>query len=264
MAKEYVLNTNAQARSRLDLQHQFYAEASVGLLARAGVSSGMSGLEIGCGSGAMTLELARIVGNKGQLLATDFSPDQVHATALRCAGFPQVRTQVANVLQLDQIDQTFDFIYCRMVLHHLPLTNQALKQMQARLKPGGLMIIEEPSLFDSVICQPQAAAIGQWAALVQACFDRNQKDYQIAYTMPQRLANIGMQIVHLGVHEPLLWMPDQKQIYPLSLADISGQLLELNLLCPAELDQLSNALMTLVHDETILSWIRMHHVIARR
>lgn len=68
MPSTYILNTNDKARERLSLQHQLYAKSSLDLLSEVGPSAAMTALEIGCGSGDMTLELAKLIGREGSLL----------------------------------------------------------------------------------------------------------------------------------------------------------------------------------------------------
>ncbi|MFO9151053.1 methyltransferase domain-containing protein [Legionella pneumophila serogroup 1] len=93
MTSTYILNTNDKARERLSLQHQLYAKNSLDLLAEIGFPRKMTALEIGCGSGDMTLELAKLIGPEGTLLTMDLSPDQLDYTQQRTRAY----SNIANV-----------------------------------------------------------------------------------------------------------------------------------------------------------------------
>ncbi|HTI49332.1 MAG TPA: hypothetical protein VL475_00220, partial [Planctomycetaceae bacterium] len=58
----YILQGGVEGRERLRLLARVMNPTSIDLLERAGLQSGMSCLDIGCGGGDMTLEIARLVG----------------------------------------------------------------------------------------------------------------------------------------------------------------------------------------------------------
>ncbi len=263
MGSNYFLSTNDQARERLTLQHQLYVKSSVNLLHEAGIRPGMKGLEIGCGAGDMTRELARLLAGEGSLLATDYSEEQVAYVEKNTCDFENIRYKVWDVNQLSELNETFDFIYCRMVLHHLVDASAAMLQMKKCLNPGGVILCEEPSLFDSVICYPESQALRQFVHYVQNSFIRNAKDYKIAYKMEQEFKALGLNILHHGLFEPLLTTADEKMIYAMALNDISNQLIASNSADREDINALSKKLIELAKSDTSLSWIRMHQVIAK-
>ncbi|WP_367606770.1 class I SAM-dependent methyltransferase [Legionella sp. W05-934-2] len=263
MSTSYILNTNEKARQRLSLQHQLYVDSSLELLHKAGIEKGMTGLEIGCGAGDMTKELSRLVGNNGNILTIDFSPEQIAYVKKLTHDLTNIRYKVWDVNQISQLDETFDFIYCRMVLHHLSNASHAIGEMKKCLNPGGVVICEEPSIFESAVCYPESKDQQQFVNYVQSCFSQNNKDYKIAFRMEQEFRNVGMQITAHGLYEPLLTTRDEKMIYPMALDDITSQLLDSKLTTKKDVDNLLSNLIELAKSETTLSWIRMHQVVAK-
>ncbi|MEX3909971.1 class I SAM-dependent methyltransferase, partial [Paraburkholderia sp. BR14319] len=89
----YIIKTDDSARLRLGIQSRLYEQSSVDLISRAGTLRGRKILEVGCGSGAMTLNLARAVGHQGTVTAIDNSPAQLDASRelVRENGFKNVR-----------------------------------------------------------------------------------------------------------------------------------------------------------------------------
>lgn len=263
MSEDYILNTNEQARDRLTLQHQLYAESSINLLHQAGITKGMKGLEMGCGSGAMTIELAKLIGNEGQLLAVDLSQDQINHVKSLTKGFNTIQFKLWDVNHLSDLGEQFDFIYCRMVLHHVADAHSVILQMKNCLKPGGLIICEEPSIFNSTFCSPPSNAYDQFTQLARACFTKNKRDFEIGHRLEQEFLSCNLEILHHSLFQPLLRSPNQKAIYFMALDDLTPQLLELKLATQEVIEELSKQLKTLSHSSSTISWIRMHQVIAR-
>ena len=264
MTDTYILNTNDNARARLDLQHELYAESSTDLLRLAGLSTGMKGLEIGCGSGAMTVEIAKLIGSQGDLLSIDLSEDQINYAQKITSDYPSIRFKQCDVNELTSLEEQFDFIYCRMVLHHLADAKYAILQMQKCLKPGGVVICEEPSIFDSTFCYPPSLAYETFVEFVRACFRENKRDFEIAHRLGQEFTDCNFEILHHSLFQPLLTSSDEKKIYAMALTDIRPQVIELALADSHKIDDLYNKLIKLANSDATMTWIRMHRVIAKK
>lgn len=71
--REYVLGTNDEELTRLGFQHRVWGEHAFALWNRAGFAPGQTILDAGCGPGFATLDLARLVGPRGRIIAVDHS-----------------------------------------------------------------------------------------------------------------------------------------------------------------------------------------------
>ncbi|WP_298622777.1 bifunctional 2-polyprenyl-6-hydroxyphenol methylase/3-demethylubiquinol 3-O-methyltransferase UbiG [uncultured Legionella sp.] len=262
MSANYILNTNNQARDRLSLQHHLYARSSIKLVKDGGVSTGMTGLEIGCGSGEMTIELAKLVGVQGSLLAIDLSQDQLNHVQYMTRNYKNIRFKQWDVNYLSDLGEQFDFIYCRMVLHHVKDAYSAILQMKNCLKPGGIIICEEPSIFDSTFCSPPSKTYEQFTQWIRTCFTLNQCDFEIAHRLEQECASANFKVKQHTLFQPLLRTAKEKQIYSMALQDVTPQLIHLNIATQDEIDALSQDLLSLANSENTMTWIRMHQVIA--
>jgi SAM-dependent methyltransferase len=111
-------------------------EAMLGL---AGVAAGSRVLDVAAGAGEQTLTIARRVGERGFVLATDLSPALVQRARdhVGRAGHANVRLQVADAEQLPVADASFDTAVCRLGLMLLPDPLQGLKEMHRAVRPGG-------------------------------------------------------------------------------------------------------------------------------
>src|SRR5262245_18058264 len=71
--QEYVLGTNRDELVRLGLQHQLWARYAADAWERAGFGPGKKLLDVGCGPGYASLDLAALVGTRGHVHAIDIS-----------------------------------------------------------------------------------------------------------------------------------------------------------------------------------------------
>ena len=116
-------------------------------LLKSGLKEGMAVLECGCGSGVMSSWVADQVGANGQLLAIDSSQEQlVSANKLSQDNEHNHVTFVhQDVYDIHELDQTFDLVYCRFILHHLERPREVITKMLALLKPGGIIHLKTDS-----------------------------------------------------------------------------------------------------------------------
>jgi arsenite methyltransferase len=94
-------------------------------------------LEIGCGGGFYTAEVARGVGPTGQVCAIDSSAEQIAAAQNRCAELAWVTCEVADAILLPYEEETFDVVYGVQVFEYMTPLDRALREVQRVLRPGG-------------------------------------------------------------------------------------------------------------------------------
>lgn len=101
-------------------------------------------LDVGCGPGTITLDLATRVA-PGTVAAIDRSPDVVAQAedARSSAGIPNITFEVGDVYDLDHADESFDVVHAHQVLQHLSDPVRALGEMKRVLRPGGLLAVRD-------------------------------------------------------------------------------------------------------------------------
>lgn len=73
MNKKYLLSTGESDYDRLSILSKLYNPLALYFLTDSGLKPGMTVLEIGCGSGHMACDIAKLVGPKGKVIAIDSS-----------------------------------------------------------------------------------------------------------------------------------------------------------------------------------------------
>ncbi|MCX5858871.1 MAG: methyltransferase domain-containing protein [Proteobacteria bacterium] len=144
---DYSFGVGREGAERLDLVNDVLGPYSRSFLLNAGLREGISVLEVGCGSGNMTVFLAEQVGPQGRVIAVDSSPQQIKIAGERCsrAGHRNVSFVCARAEALDLPGQRFDLACCRLVLMHLREPGSAVARMAGLLVPGGTLACEEPT-----------------------------------------------------------------------------------------------------------------------
>jgi ubiquinone/menaquinone biosynthesis C-methylase UbiE len=113
------------------------------------VRPGMTVLEPGPGMGFFTLELARLVGGGGKVVAVDIQPRMLAALARRAekAGLAdRVETRAARDggLGVTDLAGSVDFVLAFAMVHEVPSPETFFKELQTALKPGGSILLAEP------------------------------------------------------------------------------------------------------------------------
>src|SRR5437764_4846854 len=83
---DYVLGTHDEELARLGLQHRVWRSRALDAWRRAGFTAGQTLLDVGCGPGYATLDLAEIAGASGRVVALDKSArflDALRSAAVR-------------------------------------------------------------------------------------------------------------------------------------------------------------------------------------
>jgi SAM-dependent methyltransferase len=122
-------------------------------------------LDIGCGPGTITADLAALVPD-GQVTGVDHALgilDQARATAAE-RGLTNVDFAVADVHALDFPDDTFCVVHAHQVLQHVGDPVRALREMRRVTKPGGFIAVRD-SDYAAMTWYPASAGLDDWLDL---------------------------------------------------------------------------------------------------
>ncbi len=110
----------------------------------ARLKAGEAVLDVGCGTGDLTLRAARRVGAEGRAAGIDASPDMVKIARRKAARKGRdVDFRVAPIEDLPFADGEFDAALSSLMIHHLPddLKLRGLVEVRRVLKPGGRLVV---------------------------------------------------------------------------------------------------------------------------
>jgi SAM-dependent methyltransferase len=112
------------------------------LLARLGLVGGESVLEVGCGTGALTLPLAAAVGEHGSIVAIDISEPMLRVARQRVEerGLQRVTLQLGDAQVFAFERAAFDLATSRMGVMFFADPTTAFRNIGAAVKPGGRLV----------------------------------------------------------------------------------------------------------------------------
>lgn len=116
------------------------------LLSVAEPKAGETALDLACGTGALTLPLARALGEAGTLMSADLAAPMVSLAAAKpvLSGSAQPRFTLQDMLALGCLDAQFDLVTCSLAFQIVPDRPRALREAQRVLRPGGRLAFAVP------------------------------------------------------------------------------------------------------------------------
>jgi SAM-dependent methyltransferase len=144
---------------------------------------GQALLDVGCGPGTITVDLARLVA-PGLVVGLDAS-DEVIAQATahgEQTGVTNLRFEVGNLYALEYGDDAFDVIHVHQVLQHLTDPVAALVEFGRVLRPGGTLAVRE-SDYGAFTWAPTDPMLDRWLALYRDVTTHNGHDAYIGRSL---------------------------------------------------------------------------------
>jgi demethylmenaquinone methyltransferase/2-methoxy-6-polyprenyl-1,4-benzoquinol methylase len=110
---------------------------------RSRVLPGGRALDICCGTGMLTLELARAVGREGHVIGLDFSQNMLDIARQRVNRSPLqgiIDLVSGNAMSLPFEENSFDAVTVGWGLRNVPDIKTVVKEMERVVKPGGMVV----------------------------------------------------------------------------------------------------------------------------
>ncbi len=113
------------------------------------IKEGMTALDIGCGPGFFSIEMAKMVGTDGKVISADLQEGMLKKLSKKIKG-----TELEERIKLVKCDQDkiniserVDFILAFYMVHEVPDKNSFFNELKNVLKEKGEFLLVEPKLF---------------------------------------------------------------------------------------------------------------------
>ncbi|HXO82559.1 MAG TPA: class I SAM-dependent methyltransferase [Mycobacterium sp.] len=208
---------------------------------------GLSVLDVGCGPGTITVDLAARVA-PGRVTAVEMTSDALDLarTEAQTRGQSNIDFVTSDVHALDLPDDTFDIVHAHQVLQHVADPVQALREMRRVCKPGGVVAARDAD-YAGFTWFPQLPPLDRWLALYSAAARANGGEPDAGRRLLSWAQHAGFDdITPTGG----LWCfatPETRDWWGGMWADrivesaLSRQLVESNMATTVELDEISSA-----------------------
>ena len=131
------------------------------------IKEGMTVLEIGCGPGFFTIDLAQMVGESGRIIAADLQEGMLQKIREKIQGTELEERIILHKCEKNKIgvSEHIDFILLFYVVHEIPKKEDFFNQIETILKPNGLVLIVEPpfhvskSAFEETLKKARAVGL---------------------------------------------------------------------------------------------------------
>jgi SAM-dependent methyltransferase len=211
--REYVLGTNDAELTRLGFQHQVWSTDTTACWERAGFRRGATILDVGCGPGYATFDLADLVGPEGRVVAVDVSQRFVAHLRQQAAvrGVANIEARVEDLATLDRPPESVDGAFARWVMCFLPDPAAVIARVARALRPGASLAIMDYSHYEGFRVAPPSRAVERVFAVVADSFRAHGGNPNVGMDLPAHLTAAGLEVrgirplVRVGRPGTALW-----------------------------------------------------------
>ena len=195
--EEYIMGRTSKEYQRLRIQAKDWEEDTRRVLLKAGLSAGMSCLDIGCGPGEAMRLMGEIVGPEGSITGIDID-GKIGREALNV--LKTIANSQYSFLELDveSSDEVpggpFDFTFTRITLLHLKDSVEILRKMMKWTKPGGVVVAQEYDLESAWKVYPELDELAEAVQTFRTFLKKAGRDAQVGLKLPAHFIEAGLGI----------------------------------------------------------------------
>lgn len=246
--KDYVLGTHDDEIERLGLQHRVWRPKTTDAWQRAGFTAGQTLIDVGCGPGYATLDLAEIVGPAGRVVGIDRSRrflDYLESQQ-RIQGLGNVETieiDLDDAGLSDRLPRNADGAWCRWVFAFVQNPRALLERITGALKPGGKLVIYEYFDYSTWRLLPRSPAQEMFVAKVMEAWRATGGEVEIGLSIPAWLGDLGFAMESARPLIDIVGPGHYIWQWPRAFVDVGVERMrELGSITPEEADEVRNAL----------------------
>lgn len=186
-----VLGHSTSELDRILAQVHFWGDLTQQWLHHAGIARGMTVVDIGCGTGDVTLLLSRMVGEWGTVIGVDRSPEAIARAQQRArrAGVRNVRFEIADLFEYVP-QHPVDAVAGRFILMHLEDPATAIRHVAEWVKPGGMVLFQELNL-STAHSRPPMPLFWQMMTIINETFARADVHTDLGMELPYLFKRAG-------------------------------------------------------------------------
>ena len=248
----YYLATGSAGEKRLALLEEVYGPDAARIMREIGIPRVARVADLGCGTGNTLRWFAEQVGEGGAVTGIDLSVEQLAIARARAeeAGYRNIRVIEGSIYETGLPRDAFDVVHCRFVLCHLNRPMDALREMAAIARPGGLVIAFDIDLA-GIFSTPETPAFVRMREVFFARTSLRGADPRLGLKLPRMFLEAGLGAPETALVHPIHLRGERKRLWAYSLLEAGAYTVEQGICTQAELDRLAVDLAAIAADETI-------------
>lgn len=260
----YIISGGDEGASRLHVLSRAMMPASMRVLLRSGLAPGMAVLDLGCGSGDVTLEIAKAAGTEGRVVGIDMDEGVLfHARKASGDAGCDVEWRCSRAEALAE-EGAFDIAYARFLLSHLPDPRGVLLKMKRALKPGGWLVIEDIDIHNHCFW-PENPSFRRYIELYAEAGRRRGVDAGIGPGLAGMFVDAGLENIEVSISMPVFISGEGKSIARITLREIAEAVIASGLSTREEIESLIGELLAFERDpKSIQSTAQVFQVMGMR
>jgi SAM-dependent methyltransferase len=253
--KDYVLGTHDEEIERLSLQHRIWRPRALDAWRRAGFTTGQTILDLGCGPGYASLDLAEIVGSSGRVIAVDRS--RRFLDALEAAARVRKLSNI-EVHELDLDERALpvgsvDGAWARWIFAFVSRPRALLDRVASKLRPGGAFVAHEYFAYATWKLMPRLPELEELVRTVTESWRAGGGEPDIGLEIPVWLEEMGFVLRELNPVIEIVAPSNFFWQWPKTFIEVGlGRLVELGRLTGARAREIRDAFVARESDPRTL------------
>jgi 2-polyprenyl-3-methyl-5-hydroxy-6-metoxy-1,4-benzoquinol methylase len=248
----YVLRVGEKGKPRLKLLNDMCNPATLEFIEKNIDLKNKNILDLGCGIGILSCELAKRSLPNGSVTAVDISQEQLDLTKSHAEknNITNITCRQLSANEIDKLNIKFDLIYCRFLLAHLQTSREVILKVTTLMHENSIFICEEPNSVDSLYCEPSEPIFEKFKRAVFKQVEVSKADFSIGRSLYSIFAQHNLVTVEMRNTQATLNTSDLKQQLWQGIIEISALLIESGFASENEIKEMVESLKNFSNTST--------------
>ena len=213
---DYVLGTHDEEIDRLALQHRVWRPVALAAWQRAGFRTGHRIVDLGCGPGFASIDLAEIVGPAGRIAAVDGSErflERLTAEKNR-RGLSQLDVHHADFNAEFELPDDNDGVWCRWASCFVRDPRRLIERACSAVRSGGALVFHEYADYGTWRMMPPEPELEFFVDLVMKAWRADGGEPDIGRWIPRWFEELGLTVTATRLHGSVITPQDYMWEWP--------------------------------------------------
>lgn len=224
----YFADIGFEGSKSLEILDYCFNPTTQAFLLSVGLSKAKTILDIGCGSGLISCWIAQQV-PQAKVLAIDNNINQLNIANQQANkhNLKNICFKCCSAYEIETLNETFDFIYCRFLLHHLHQPDSVITKIFKFLNPQGIFASEE-GIVNFSFSYPFSTAWGDEALHLPPVWEnvKDTRDGNIGVKMFYKMHQAGFINLYTRIIHPILSTKHAKQRLLMGREELKNNVLQ--------------------------------------